>query len=53
MGPTDKNKRFLRQFDDPAVLRRLYALPDRLLAASTSICMASPILAARTMSAMD
>jgi hypothetical protein len=23
MGLTDKNKRFLRQFDDPAVLRRL------------------------------
>jgi integrase len=30
MGLTDKNKRFLRQFDDPAVLRRLYRLPDRL-----------------------
>ena len=26
----DKNKRALRQFDDPAVLRRLYALPERL-----------------------
>src|SRR5262249_19296629 len=24
LGLTDKNKRFLRQFDDPAVLRRLY-----------------------------
>ena len=24
----DKNKRALRQFDDPAVLRRLYALPE-------------------------
>jgi integrase len=32
MGLTDKNKRFLRQFDDPAVLRRLYQLPDRLWA---------------------
>jgi integrase len=30
LGLTDKNKRFLRQFDDPAVLRRLYRLPDRL-----------------------
>ena len=30
MGLTDKNKHFLRQFDDPAVLRRLYRLPDRL-----------------------
>jgi integrase len=30
MGLTDKNKRALRQFDDPAVLRRLYALPERL-----------------------
>jgi integrase len=29
-GLTDKNKRFLRQFDDPAALRRLYRLPDRL-----------------------
>ena len=32
IGLTDKNKRLLRQFDDPAVLRRLYRLPDRLLA---------------------
>jgi integrase len=32
LGMTDKNKRFLRQFDDPAVLRRLYRLPDRLWA---------------------
>jgi integrase len=30
MALTDKNKRALRQFDDPAVLRRLYALPERL-----------------------
>jgi integrase len=30
IGLTDKNKRALRQFDDPAVLRRLYALPERL-----------------------
>jgi integrase len=29
-GLTDKNKRALRQFDDPAVLRRLYSLPERL-----------------------
>ena len=29
-GLTDKNKRFLRQFDDPEVLRRLYNLPSRL-----------------------
>jgi integrase len=26
----DKNKRALRQFDDPAILRRLYALSERL-----------------------
>src|SRR4029077_14943556 len=26
-GLTDKNKRFLRQFDDPAALRRLFDLP--------------------------
>ena len=26
-GLTDKNKRFLRQFDDPAVLQRLHDLP--------------------------
>src|SRR5262249_18228715 len=32
MGLTEKNKRLLRQFDDPAVLRRLYRLPDRLWA---------------------
>jgi integrase len=31
-GLTDKNKRFLRQFDDPAVLHRLYDLPSRLWA---------------------
>jgi integrase len=31
-GLTDKNKRFLRQFDDPAVLHRLYELPSRLWA---------------------
>jgi integrase len=30
VGLTHKNKRALRQFDDPAVLRRLYSLPDRL-----------------------
>src|SRR5207248_392723 len=30
MALTDKNKRALRQFDDRAVLRRLYSLPDRL-----------------------
>lgn len=29
-GLTDKNKSSLRQFDDPAILRRLYALPQRL-----------------------
>jgi integrase len=29
-GLTDKNKGFLRQFDDPAVLKRLHDLPDRL-----------------------
>ena len=29
-GLTAKNKTFLRQFDDPAVLRRLYSLPERL-----------------------
>jgi integrase len=32
MGLTDKNKRFLRQFDDPEALRRLFNLPDRLWA---------------------
>jgi integrase len=31
-GLTDKNKRFLRQFDDPALLQRLYRLPGRLWA---------------------
>jgi integrase len=29
-GLTSKNKRSLRQFDDPVVLRRLYSLPERL-----------------------
>jgi hypothetical protein len=29
-GLTAKNKRFLRQFDDPAALQRLYDLPGRL-----------------------
>jgi integrase len=32
MGLTDKNKRFLRQFDDPKVLQRLYELPWKLWA---------------------
>ena len=31
-GLTDKNKRFLRQFDDPAAMHRLYNLPGRLWA---------------------
>jgi integrase len=31
-GLTEKNKRALRQFDDPAVLRRLYEFPWRLWA---------------------
>jgi len=31
-GLTDKNKRFLRQFDDPATLQRLYSYPRRLWA---------------------
>ena len=31
-GLTGKNKRFLRQFNDPRVLRRLAELPDRLWA---------------------
>ena len=31
-GLTDKNKRFLRQFDDPAALRRLVNLPAQLWA---------------------
>ena len=31
-GLTDKNKRFLRQFDDPETLRRLVQLPDKLWA---------------------
>ena len=30
MGLTDKNKRFLRQFDDPKALRRLVQLPEQL-----------------------
>jgi integrase len=29
-GLTEKNKRTLRQFDDPAILRRLYEFPARL-----------------------
>jgi integrase len=29
-GFTDKNKRFLRQFDDPEVFKRLYNFPSRL-----------------------
>ena len=32
MEMTGKNKRFLRQFDDPAALRRLFNMPDRLWA---------------------
>ena len=32
-GLTAKNKRFLRQFDDPKTLRRLVELPDQLLGA--------------------
>ena len=32
LGLTDKNKRFLRQFDDPDALRRLVGLPDKLWA---------------------
>ncbi len=31
-GLTDKNKRFLRQFDDPAAMQRLHRLPHRLWA---------------------
>jgi len=31
-GLTDKNKRFMRQFDDPTTLRRLVHLPERLWA---------------------
>jgi integrase len=31
-GLTAKNKKFLRQFDDPTVLRRLYCLAERLWA---------------------
>jgi hypothetical protein len=31
-GFTSKNNAALRQFDDPAVLQRLIALPDRLWA---------------------
>jgi integrase len=31
-GLTDKNKRFLRQFDDPNALRRLVKLPEKLWA---------------------
>ena len=30
MGLTNKNKRFLRQFDDPKALRRLVQLPEQL-----------------------
>jgi hypothetical protein len=32
MGLTDKNKKFLRQFDDPKALRRLVQLPEKLWA---------------------
>lgn len=32
MGLTDKNKRFLRQFDDPKALMRLVQLPEQLWA---------------------
>ncbi len=32
IGLTDKNKQFLRQFEDPAVLLRLYELPGKLWA---------------------
>ena len=32
LGLTTKNKRFLRQFDDPDALRRLVQLPDKLWA---------------------
>ena len=32
MGLTDKNKRFLRQFDDPKALLRLVQLPEQLWA---------------------
>jgi integrase len=32
MGLTDKNKRFLRQFDDPKALLRLVQLPEKLWA---------------------
>jgi len=32
VGLTDKNKRFLRQFDDPAALPRLFDLPRKLWA---------------------
>ena len=32
MGLTDKNKRFLRQFDDPKALRRLVQVPEQLWA---------------------
>jgi integrase len=31
-GLTEKNKIFLRQFEDPAILRRLYELPSKLWA---------------------
>ena len=31
-GLTDKNKRFLRQFDDPAALDRIHSLPQQLWA---------------------
>jgi hypothetical protein len=32
IGLTDKNKRFLRQFEDPKALRRLGELPEKLWA---------------------
>ena len=34
VGLTNKNKRFLRQFDDPQALRRLVQLPEKLWARS-------------------
>jgi hypothetical protein len=42
-GLSDKNKRFLRQFDDPGVLQRVHDLPDDCGRKSEARPRASPI----------
>ena len=45
-GLTEKNKRTLRQFDDPEVLRRYLAAPDRLMAEARKKRRSAPKVAA-------